>query len=223
VHSRFSTFSARRALMPGVRGASVWMIGGLILAGAILLVARANGRGATSRQQITTTHQASIIAPTKRNTTYGALPSWLPQVSIPTGRVVSASSTHPWTAIEGDTVIAHLPHGTAAVTLTGPEIPVIGRVPTPKTERTRFLITVSHVRGAVPLRSQSLTVVDEHGHLHGVALTPIGPQHSDATSRPVSSSLSQFFVVLPAGDGAVRWAPEGGLPLITWDFVADYD
>jgi hypothetical protein len=37
---------------------------------------------------------------------------------------------------------------------------------------------------------------------------------------PVSIAL---HAVLPTGDGALRWAPEGGRPLAFWDFTVEID
>jgi hypothetical protein len=35
-------------------------------------------------------------------------------------------------------------------------------------------------------------------------------------------SLS-LYAVLPAGDGGLEWAPDGGRPVAAWDFVAETD
>ena len=50
------------------------------------------------------------------------LPSWLPKASVPVGRVVTASATHPWLAIEGDSVMVKLTHGSSLVTVVGPAV-----------------------------------------------------------------------------------------------------
>ena len=48
--------------------------------------------------------------------TYGGIPSWLPQPKVKVGRLVHASAAHPWLAVEGDTVAVSLAHGHALVT-----------------------------------------------------------------------------------------------------------
>ena len=93
------------------------------------------------------------------------------------------------------------------MTLTGPEIPIIGRVPTPKAERTRFVLTISNASGRVPLSFESLTVIDEHGRLHAVKLSAL-TRHSNSTHTHEEGAI--FLIPMFCRAPRRRWGPCAG-------------
>jgi hypothetical protein len=203
--------AARRRRLIGAAAALV-----LAVAVAVVLVA-GRGGGATPRTAEPTTHARSSAD------TYGGLPSWLPKATVPVGRILRASAAHPVLAIEGDAVTVGLSTGRATVTTVGPEVPEEGRFPVPATTPCRFDVSFAAGRGAVPLRSSAFTIVDELGHLHRPHITLRG-------GGPVPALLPQgrivtltMSAVLPTGGGRLRWAPQGGRPLVAWDFDVEID
>jgi hypothetical protein len=153
----------------------------------------------------------------------GALPGWLPSAAVPVGRVVTATSAHPWLAIEGDSVRADLARGDALVTVVGPAVPEEGGFPVPATTPCTFTVTFARAAGHVPLRASAFTITDELGHLHHplVTLQGGGPLPSRVSSgHLVTLSVSD---VLPTGNGSLHWAPAGSAPLVSWDFDVEID
>jgi hypothetical protein len=150
---------------------------------------------------------------------YGGLPSWLPKSTVPVGRVVVASLSHPVLAIEGDTVTVDLPAGHLDVTAVGPTVPEEGQFPVPSTSPCTFTVTFSHGTGRVPFSPDEFTIVDERGGLHHPRVETAG--------SPASVGAQWLTVtitdVLPTGNGQLRWAPDGGAPVVSWDFDVEID
>jgi hypothetical protein len=139
------------------------------------------------------------------------------------GRVVQASPVHPWLAIEGDTVRVQLGRGQALATAVGPGVPEEGAFPVPASISCTFTITFASVSGTIPLSPAAFTILDELGHLHHpqVAAHDGGPVPADATAgKPLTLTIT---AVLPTGSGQLRWAPQGGRPVVSWDFDVEID
>jgi hypothetical protein len=153
----------------------------------------------------------------------GTLPSWLPKVNVPVGRVVEASAAHPWLAVQGDTVRVELTHGQVMVTTAGPRVPEIGQVPVPSTTLCTFSVTFTAASGAVPMNPRAFTIKDEFGNYHYPHITVAGGGAVPAdvlSGKTVTLSMSE---VLPTGEGQLRWAPEGRRPIVSWDFDVEID
>jgi hypothetical protein len=178
----------------------------------------ANARPVThGRPTATATHAPSSAS------TYGGLPSWLPKAKVPVGRIQHAGAGHKVLAIQGDTVMVGLRTGRATVTTVGPVVPEEGRFPVPATSPCQFSVTFAAGRGAVPLRSAAFTILDELGHLHRPRITLRGGGPMPALLPPGRIVTLTLSAVLPTGGGRLRWAPEGGRPLVAWDFDVEID
>jgi hypothetical protein len=139
------------------------------------------------------------------------------------GRVVTASSAHPWLAIEGDSVQADLARGRALVTAVGPTVPEEGGFPVPATSPCTFTVTLARAVGDVPLRASAFTITDELGHLHHPLVTLPGGAPRPARVAPGRSVTLTVYGVLPTGNGALHWAPVDGKALVSWDFDVEID
>jgi hypothetical protein len=185
-----------------------------LVVGVVLYLSRASGSPSTS---------LFAPSPTTAHQRYGGLPSWLPKAKVPVGRLVHASSAHPWLAIEGDTVAVALAHGAVRVIAVGPSVPEDGQFPVPKTTRCRFDVTFTAATGVVPVRSRAFTILDELGALHHPLVS--GP-HGGPVPRhvlPGQSVTLTLSAVLPTGAGTVRWTPTGTAPVVAWDFDVEID
>jgi len=154
---------------------------------------------------------------------YGGIPSWLPRPKVHVGRTVQASAAHPWLAIEGDTVAVHLARGRVLATAVGPAVPAEGQFPVPATTPCTLTLTFTSASGAVPLSSAAFTIVDESGHVHRLRLAGAGAARVPTrvtAGRTVTLTLS---AVLPTGNGRLSWAPDGGRPIVSWDFEVEID
>ncbi len=154
---------------------------------------------------------------------YGQLPSWLPKAKIPVNRVVNASPTHPWLAIQGDTVSVHLARGRVLVTAVGPAVPEEGQFPVPKTTPCSFTITLTAATSAVPLDPGTFTILDELGRIHSPSVTTTGGGAPPRAVLPGQTVSLTAKAVLPTGNGQLRWTPEGAAPIVSWDFDVEID
>jgi hypothetical protein len=114
-------------------------------------------------------------------------------------------------------------HGRVLATAVGPEVPEIGEVPVPSTTKCTFVVTFSDALGTVPLNPRAFVLEDEESRLHQPVVRAYGggplPAHVPP-GKTVSISLED---VLPTGEGQLRWAPQGGRPIVSWDFDVEID
>jgi hypothetical protein len=153
---------------------------------------------------------------------YGGLPSWLPTAAVPVGRVVTASPARPWLAVEGDAVRVVLPGGQALATAVGPAVPGEGQFPVPSSTTCTFTLTLADVSGTVPLSPSAFTIRDEQGQMHRPKVTAANGSLAPATAHGGTVTLI-LTAVLPTGSGELRWAPQGGTPVVSWDFAVEID
>jgi hypothetical protein len=154
---------------------------------------------------------------------YGGLPSWLPKTTAPTDHLVTATAAHPKLAVEGDTVRVDLAHGQADTTVVGPQVPEEGKFPVPATSPCSFTVTLTRASGHVPLRASDFTILAEDSRLYHPRVS--GP-HGGPVPRVVKPGQTVMLTVktvLPTGGGQVRWTPESGPPISSWDFDVEID
>ena len=155
---------------------------------------------------------------------YGGLPSWLPRSTLPVGRVVQASAGRPWVAIEGDTVLVKLSHGYVLATRCGPSRSP--RQARSQSRRPARALSLSHLPaplGVLPISAGAFSVEDEAGPgrppegLWRSVVAPSPGRHHPARASPSASAG-------PADRcGQLRWAPEGGTSIVSWDFDVEID
>jgi hypothetical protein len=162
---------------------------------------------------------------------YGQIPAWLPKPTPPTNQIVTATAAHPVLgAIEGNTVNAHLSHGSALVTAVGPAIPnwVASEVQSgnwndSSTAPSTFTVTFVSPKGVVPLKASAFSILTGQGQIiHPALIGPHGaPPAARATpGKPITVTLK---VGLGEGDGALRWAPAGEKVLVAWFYHLELD
>jgi hypothetical protein len=219
----------RRRAVRAVAGAVV----GVSLLTAVLLLAGPRGShsapSAHARRAGDTARSGASPSSTSSSSSsstarYGGLPSWLPKPETPVNRVVTATAAHPALAIQGDTVSVDLAHGRRVLaTAVGPETPEQGRFPVPATSPCTFVVTFAHASGAIGIGARAFAFIDERGHVRHSRVTAMGggaPPRLLSPGRPVSLRV---YDVLPTGDGGLTWTPEGGRPIVSWDFDVEID
>ncbi len=154
---------------------------------------------------------------------YGSLPAWLPTPTVPVGRVATASAAHPWLAIEGDTVSVQLARAHVLATAVGPAVPEEGHFPVPQTTRCTFTFTLAWASGTVLLSAAAFTIVDEFGHLHHPRVMAQGGRPLPSRVTPGQTVTITIRDRLPTGSGQLRWTPDGGKPIVSWDFDVEID
>ena len=155
---------------------------------------------------------------------YGTVPADLrDKQAPPANQVLSASTAHPATAIQGISVELHLPHGSALATAVGPDVPdrIQGSADlhTPAT----WDVTFADVHGTIPIAQTLFTITDEQGRLlmPRVSVAGGGPlPRTVPARRPFTLTLK---TVVSVGDGKLRYAPDGADWLAEWDFDVETD
>lgn len=156
--------------------------------------------------------------------TYGYIPAWLGTPKVPVGRVVTATTTHPWLAVQGDTVRVQLPKARLLATVVGPAVPEEGNVPVPETSPCTFTVTLTSASAPIPIRPMQFAAIDERGTIHTLKVQSLdgGPPPTQVT--PGTTVRLKMSAVLPTGEGRLTWAPlEGGRPPVQWDFDVEID
>jgi hypothetical protein len=162
---------------------------------------------------------------------YGQIPAWLPKPTPPTNQILTATAARPvLAAIEGNTVNAHLSHGSAMVTAVGPAIPdwVASEVQSGSwndnsTAPSTFTVTFVSPKGVLPLKASSFSILTGEGQVVHPAVT--GPHGSPLPARvsPAKPFTLTLKVGLGEGDGALRWAPQGSKVLVAWFYHLELD
>lgn len=156
--------------------------------------------------------------------TYGNIPAWLGSPKVPVGRVVTATPTRPWLAVQGDTVRIQLPKARVLATVVGPAVPEEGKVPVPDTSPCTFTVTLTSASAPIPVQPRQFAAIDEQGVLHTLKVRSLdgGPPPSQVT--PGTTVELKMSTVLPTGEGRLAWRPLGGSrPIVQWDFDVEID
>jgi hypothetical protein len=179
--------------------------------------ARASSQGAQSVSQ----NQRPVKT---SGTSYGYIPAWLGRPTVPVGRVVTATPTRPWLAIQGDTVRVELPNARVLATVVGPAVPEEGKVPVPKTTACTFTVTLTFASAPILIRPRQFAAIDEQGALHTLKVRSLGGGPPPSQVTPGTTVRLKLSTVLPTGGGRLVWAPlEGSRPLVQWDFDVEID
>ncbi len=158
-----------------------------------------------------------------RASSYGGIPAWLPKPRVRVGRTAEASLAHPWLAVEGDAVLVNLPRERVTAATVGPAVPNQGTFPVSSTSPCAFTITFRDASAPVPLSPRSFTVLDELGTVHHPRVSAAGGGSPPAWVRPGRTVTLTATVVLPTGNGQLRWTPTGSAPVVSWDFAVEID
>lgn len=150
---------------------------------------------------------------------YRSLPTFLPHTNAPVDQIVTASLGHPQLATQGVGVRVNLPDGHVLATVTGPKVPPFV-APPPPVVTTTFTITLAKASGSVPIRLSDFSVTDQLGRTYHLALIAGEAPPSSSAHGSVAFHLT---AVMPTGEGRLHWAPTGGAPVVSWDFIVEND
>jgi hypothetical protein len=194
-----------RAALPGPTAALGAGLVGLLLVGVLIVLLTSGGSSAPKPLQ------------------YGGLPSWLPKPKQRVGRVLRASSSHTAVSVEGEAVSVATGGGKVLATAVGPEVPEEGQFPVPAVTPVTFLVTFASATKAIPLPPSSFELLDERGNIHHPHVTALHGGPAPGHTTPGRTVTLELHDILPTGDGAIVWMPEGHKPLAAWDFTVEID
>ena len=84
-----------------------------------------------------------------------------------------------------------------------------------------WTVTVSDATGTVPLSVRQFNVQDEAGKYHWVQ--PVKGSPMPAKISKDQKVTFKIHTVASAGEGMVRWAPDGKHVVALWDYIAELD
>jgi len=156
--------------------------------------------------------------------TSGPLPSFLPTDTITPDSMLTGTALKPAVTTEGDTVDARAGSASVRVRVLGPNVPGEGLPYVTPADTCTWRVTVSGASATVPLRAAQFTTVDEEGRLYHPRFLVEGHMHAPpADVRPGQRVTFFLRVVMPTGEGVMRWAPTAGQIVAAWDFVVEND
>lgn len=210
-----------RAFGPGPRRLLVAAVAAVVAAAIVVTIVLLSGGSGGHRS-----HRHAVAS-----LRYGQIPSWLPKPTPPPNQVVTATAAHPVpAAIEGNTVHAELPHGSADVTAVGPAIPhwvqselQSGSFNESSTAPSTFTVTFASPHGVVPLRAKAFSIITDQGQIVYPAVTAPHGRPLPARVAPGKPVTLTVKVGLNEGDGALRWAPDGPKVLVAWLYHLELD
>jgi hypothetical protein len=153
---------------------------------------------------------------------YGSLPSFLPTPTIKPDSVLTGSPGQPAVTSQGDSVQALVHGGSVRIRVDGPLVPGEGLPKVTDATTCTWKITLSGGTVRVPLAAAQFSALDENGrayHPEPVA----GHSAPPASVEPNSTVSFDLRVVMPTGEGVMRWAPTSGKVVAVWDFVVEND
>lgn len=149
--------------------------------------------------------------------------SWLPKsMDKPTDQILTGTVTHPALSVAGDAIRVETPTFSALATVNGPVVPGEGLPYQPRFITSTWTISLSHVRGTVPVNIADFDSIDHLQTVYKPALVPGQPNLPAAlhTGQSVSFKIRS---VVPVGEGLLRWAPDGDHIVAKWDYQVEND
>jgi hypothetical protein len=150
------------------------------------------------------------------------LPSYLPASSLRTDGTEIGTSARPALTSQGDAVRVRLPHGSALVNVTGPQVPGEGFPFQASADTATWVVTLSHGSGRVPISTRAFSTIDSLGKIYHPGFVP-GQPRPPKVLRPGRTVHFELRVVMRVGEGMMRWAPVNNDLVATWDFVVEND
>jgi hypothetical protein len=150
--------------------------------------------------------------------------SWLPkqQLDHPVDQTIAGSVAHPGLTVSGGYIQVTTPTFSALAVVNGPVVPGEGLPVVQRFTTCTWTISLSHVRGTVPISVADFDTIDHLQTVYKLALVPGQP------SLPVALHTGQSLnfkvrAVTPTGEGLLRWAPNGNNIVAKWDYQVEND
>jgi hypothetical protein len=150
--------------------------------------------------------------------------SWLPkqQLDRPVDQTIAGSVARPGLTVNGGYVAVHTPSFSALAVVNGPVVPGEGLPVIQGYTTCTWTISLSHVRGKVPI---SVADFDSIDHLQTTYKMALVPGQAPLPSALHTGQTLSFKVraVMPTGEGLMRWAPNGNNIVAKWDYQVEND
>jgi hypothetical protein len=150
--------------------------------------------------------------------------SWLPQQQLdhPVDQTVLGTVANPGLTVDGGYVQVKTPTFSALAVVNGPVVPGEGLPVIQRFTTCTWTISLSHVKGTVPISVADFDSIDHLQTVYTLALVPGQPPLP--TTLHTGQSLSfKVRAVMPTGEGLMRWAPDGNNIVAKWDYQVEND
>ena len=160
-------------------------------------------------------------AATTESATYGDLPMFLPSDPGNADSTLTGSAARPALTTEGDTVHVVLGDASVEITVSGPDVPGEGLPKVTAATTCTWTVTMTGATRSIPVRVIDFSTAD---HLGGTYLTA-GPNLPAPPAAIAPGQRVTFALrgVMPTGEGLMRWAPNAGATVASWDFEVEND
>jgi hypothetical protein len=149
--------------------------------------------------------------------------SWLPKsMDKPTDQILTGTVAHPALSVAGDAIRVDNPTFSALAVVNGPVVPGEGLPYQPQFITSTWTISLSHVRGTVPINIADFDSIDHLQTVYKPTVVPGQPTLPAALHTGQSLSF-KIRSVMPVGEGLLRWAPDGDHIVAKWDFQVEND
>jgi len=150
--------------------------------------------------------------------------SWLPreQLAHPVDQLLVGTVAHPALTVEGDLVEVKTPTFSALAVVNGPVVPGEGLPFQQQFSTCTWTISLSHVRGTVPISVADFDSIDHLQTVYKPMLVP-GQPPLPASLHTGQSLSFKIRSVMPVGEGLLRWAPDGDHIVAKWDYQVEND
>ena len=156
---------------------------------------------------------------------FGGYPSFLPRgtLNYHSDAVLTGTVRRPALTNQGDGVEVKTAHWSVLVTVTGPQVPGEGLPYQAPVTTCTWVVTMSRATGASADLSRRL---HQHRrpryHVYRPAFVP-GQPKPPGVLRPGTKVSFELRAVEAAGEGLMRWAPDGRNIVAKWDFIVEND
>jgi hypothetical protein len=149
--------------------------------------------------------------------------SWLPKsMDRPTDQVLVGTVAKPALSVVGDAIRVETPTFSALAEVSGPVVPGEGLPYQPQFITSTWTVSLSHVRGTVPLSVADFDSIDHLQTVYKPALVP-GQPALPAALHTGQDLTFKVRSVMPIGEGLFRWAPDGDHIVAKWDYQVEND
>jgi hypothetical protein len=150
--------------------------------------------------------------------------SWLPkqQLDHPVDQTIAGSVSHPGLTVNGGYVHVTTPTFSALAVVNGPVVPGEGLPVVQRFTTCTWTISLSHVKGTVPISVADFDSIDHLQTVYKLALMPGQPPLPVALHTGQNLSF-KVQTVMPTGEGLIRWAPDGNNIVAKWDYQVEND
>ena len=150
--------------------------------------------------------------------------TWLPkqQLDHPIDQTIAGSTARPGLTVAGGTVQVSTPEFSVLASVNGPVVPGEGLPVIQRFTTCTWTISLSHVRGSVPISVADFDTIDHLQTTYTLALVP-GQPKLPATLHAGQTVTFKVRAVMPTGEGLLRWAPDGKNIVAKWDYQVEND